>query len=75
MYKRQLLVTLSSDSSLESTGLSYSKKPRYVIKLVGSLPLGDRYQGKVKYRFGVLSISPCEGMKSIREKGAKIVIL
>lgn len=70
-----LLVTLSLDSSLESNGLNYSKKPRYVIKLLGSLPLGDRYQGKVKYRFGILSIPPCEGMKSFRELGARILVL
>lgn len=75
VFTNILLVTLSLDSSLESNGLSYSKKTRYVIKLVGSLPLGDRYQGQVKYRFGILSISPCEGMKSLRETGARIVVI
>lgn len=75
VFTKILQVTLSSDSSLESNGLRYSKKSRYVIKLAGSLPLGDRYQGQVKYRFGVLSISPCEGMKSLRESGARVVVL
>jgi hypothetical protein len=75
VFTKILLVTLSSDSTLESNGVSYSKKSRYVIKLVGSLPLGDRYQGQVKFRFGVLSISPCEGMKSLRESGSKILVL
>lgn len=75
VFTNILLVTLSLDSSLESKGLNYSKKPRYVIKLMGSLPLGDRYQGKVKYRFGILSIPPCEGMKSLRELGARILVL
>lgn len=75
VFTNILMVTLSSDSSLESDGLSYSKKSRYVIKLVGSLPLGDRYQGKVKYSFGILSISQCEGMKSLRETGARVVVL
>ncbi|WP_338518404.1 hypothetical protein [Alteromonas gracilis] len=75
VYTKILLVTLSSDSTLESNGVSYSKKPRYVIKLVGSLPLGDRYQGQVKYRFGILSISPCEGMKSLRESGSRILVI
>tara|TARA_B100002019_G_C21087847_1_gene507071 strand:+ start:35 stop:733 length:699 start_codon:yes stop_codon:yes gene_type:complete len=75
VFTNILLVTLSLDSSLESNGLNYSKKSRYVIKLVGSLPLGDRYQGKVKYGFGILSIPPCEGMKSLRELGTKIFVL
>jgi len=75
VFTNILLVTLSSDSALESNGLSYSKKSRYVIKLVGSLPLGDRYQGQVKYRFGILAISTCEGMKSLRESGTRIVVL
>lgn len=70
-----MLVTLSSDSSFESNGVSYDKKSRYVIKLIGSLPLGDRYQGRINYKFGVLSISPCEGMKSLRKTGAKVVVL
>ena len=70
-----LLVTLSSDSSLKSSGINYSKKSRYVIKKVGSLSLGDRYQGLVKYRFGILSIPPCEGMKSLRESGGRVVVL
>lgn len=75
VFTNILLVTLSSDSSLESNGVSYTKKARFVIKLVGSLPLGDRYQGKVTYKYGLLSISPCTGMKSLREKGARIVVL
>jgi hypothetical protein len=75
VFTNILLFTLSSDSSLKSNGLNYTKKPRFVIKLVGSLPLGDRYQGKVNYKYGLLSISPCTGMKSFREKGARIVVL
>jgi len=75
VFTNILLVTLSSDSSLESNGVSYTKKSRFVIKLVGSLPLGDRYQGKIKYRYGLLAISPCAGRKSFREKGTRIVVL
>ncbi|RUM91963.1 MAG: hypothetical protein DSZ27_04800 [Thiomicrospira sp.] len=75
IFTNILLVTLSSDSSLESNGVRYSKKSRYVIKLIGSLPLGDRYQGIVKYRFGILSVPKCEGMKSLRKSAARIVIL
>lgn len=75
VFTNILFVTLSSDSSLESDGLSYTKKARFVIKLVGSLPLGDRYQGKVKYKYGLLSIPSCKGIKSLRETGTRIVVL
>jgi hypothetical protein len=75
VFTNIFLVTLSSDSSLESNGVNYTKKARFVIKLVGSLPLGDRYQGKVKYKYGLLSLSPCKGIKSLRETGARIVVL
>jgi len=75
VFTNILLVTLSSDSSLESNGVSYTKKERFVIKLVGSLPLGDRYEGKVNYKYGLLSMSACTGMKSLREEGARTVVL
>lgn len=75
VFANILLVTLSSDSSLESNGVSYTKKSRFVIKLVGSLPLGDRYQGCIKYKYGLLSISACTGMKSLRETGARVIVL
>lgn len=75
VFSNILLTTLSSDSTLESNEVSYSKKSRYVIKLAGSLALGDRYEGQVKYRFGVLIISPCESMKSLRKSGSRIVVL
>ena len=70
-----ILITLSSDSSLESDGINHTKKERFLIKLVGSLPLGDRYQGKVKYRFGFLFISACTGMKSLRKTDARTFVL
>lgn len=75
IFTNILLLTLSSDSSLKSNGVSYRKKARYILKLVGSLPLGDRYQGKVKFKYGVLSISPCIGIKALRESGSRVFIL
>lgn len=75
IFTNILLITLSSDSSLDSDGFLYVKKNRFVIKLIGTLPLGDRYVGRIKYRCGILSIGPCTGMKSLRNKGTHVVVL
>lgn len=70
-----LLVTLSLDAVLEYGGSEYEKKSRYVIKLIGSFPLGDRYEGEITYRFGFLSIPACKGQKSIRDKKSHVLVL
>lgn len=70
-----LLVTLSLDSALEYDGAKYEKKSRYVIKLIGSLPLGDRYEGEISYKSGILTIPACRGRKSLREKKSRVLVL
>lgn len=70
-----LLVTLSLDSALEYNGRENEKRTRYVIKLIGSLPLGDRYEGKISYKFGFLSIPACNGFKSLREEKTRVLVL
>ncbi len=70
-----VLVTLSSDSALESRANDNKKTSRFVIKLIGSLPLGDRYEGSISYKFGLLTIPACQGMRTLREKKLRILIL
>ena len=70
-----MLVTLSKDSALESESGKYTKVDRFVIKLVGSIPLGDRYEGEVSYRLGVLSIPACKGMQSLRTRKSRVLVL
>ncbi|GAA4823120.1 hypothetical protein GCM10011365_25600 [Marinicella pacifica] len=70
-----LLVTLSLDSALEYDVTRYEKKSRYVIKLIGSLPLGDRYDGEIGYKFGILTIPACKGRKSLRDKKSRVLVL
>lgn len=70
-----IMVTLSVDSSFEQTGTENKKINRLVIKLVGSLPLGDRYDGNPKYQFGVLSIPACNGMQSLRTKKSSMLVV
>ena len=36
-------------------------RERAIIKTLGSIPLGDRYEGKIAYRDGVLSVGPDVG--------------
>lgn len=69
------MVTLSYDSSFEQDIGKNQKIQRYVIKLVGSLPLGDRYVGEVSYKFGILSIPSCNGLKTLRNKKSRLFIL
>jgi len=70
-----LLVTLSLDSALAYSDKEIRNRTRYVIKLIGSLPLGDRYEGEISYRLGFLSIPACEGRKSLREKASRVLVL
>ena len=70
-----LLVTLSLDSALEYNGTENEKRTRYVIKLIGSLPLGDRYEGEISYKFRFLFIPACSGRKSLREKRLRVLVL
>ena len=66
-----VFVTLSLDSAFV-----YDKKnTRFVIKLVGLLPLGDRYEGSISYKFGFLTIPACKGMRTLRESKSLILVL
>lgn len=70
-----LLVTLSLDSALEYDDAKYKKKTRYVIKLIGSFPLGDRYDGEIGYKFGILTTPVCKGRKSLSDKKSRVLVL
>jgi hypothetical protein len=70
-----LLVTVSADTSVEFEQSLPIKKDRLVIKKVGSIPLGDRYNGQISYKFGFINISDCSGMRAIRTKRERVFIL
>jgi len=69
------LLTLSADMAVEWDRNALMKNERLVLKLMGVIPLGDRYQGNVKYRWGLLSIPACEGLKALRMKRSLVVII
>ena len=70
-----VLVTLSQDSSVEYDSKKIDKVDRFVIKLIGSIPLGDRYEGKLSYKLGFLLISKCKGMSSLRGSNSIMLVL
>ena len=70
-----LLVTLSLDSALEHNGIESKKISRFIVKHIGTIPLGDRYEGKISYRWGILTIPACQGCRSLREKTAHVLVL
>lgn len=70
-----VLVTLSLDSALNYNSGKYEKKSRYIIKLIGSFPLGDRYDGEIIYKFGILTMPACKGRQSLRDKRSRVLVL
>ena len=70
-----LLATLSQDSSIKYDKNTFEKVDRFVIKLIGSIPLGDSYDGILSYKFGFLSIPACKGIRSLRESKSTLLVL
>lgn len=70
-----ILVTLSAESAIE-VGLGGTKKiDRFIVKKIASVPLGDRYEGDIGYRLGLLTIGKCKSMRSLRTKSQHLVVL
>ncbi len=70
-----LLVTLSAESAVKINPDGVNKVDRFIVKKIAAIPLGDRYEGKVTYRFGLLTIGECHGMATIRHRKQRLVIL
>jgi hypothetical protein len=70
-----LLVTISTDVGIEVEPHGTAGVDRFIIKKIGDIPLGDRYEGNVKYVLGLLSIGACAGAKSLRKQSQRLVIL
>jgi hypothetical protein len=66
-----VLVILSMDEVFDNE----EKINRFVIKLIGTIPLGDRYIGNISYTFGILTIPACKGMATLRDKMSKILVI
>ena len=70
-----ILVTISKDNAIKYKDGKPIKVERLIIKKIASIPLGDRYKGEIKYRFGILTIGVCKGMTSLRSKNEHMLII
>lgn len=62
MFCNVLLLGLTQERCLESQSLDTTlARDQVVIKMLGQIPLGDRYSGKIDYEHGLLMIGPDEG--------------
>lgn len=74
IFSSILMVTIADDSAIEYKSGSFNKVERIILKKVGMIPLGDRYEGHVRYRFGLLHVSACKGRKSIFAKNQTMIV-
>lgn len=63
-----ILVVVSQEPSIEIGTRGANKRERIVVKKVADIQLGDRYEGDITYRFGVLRIGACKGLATARKK-------
>ena len=71
-----MLVTVSEEPGVEIGTHGVRKHERLTIKKIAYIPLGDRYEGTITYRFGfLLAIGACPGLATVREAKQRLVIL
>ena len=75
VFSNIVMVTLSMDAIFEQNKNVGKKISRFVVKFIGTVPLGDRYQGILSYNFGILTIPACEGMATIRINKSRILVI
>lgn len=75
IFSSVVLITISNDNAIEYEKQKATKIERFVVKKVGVLPLGDRYKGEIKYRFGILSIPACLDQASLRNKKQRLFVI
>lgn len=70
-----IFVTLSYDAAVELSPSSAARMERLVVKKIGSLPLGDRYDGRIRYRYGLLYIGRADRHETIRTSSQWLIVL
>jgi hypothetical protein len=70
-----VFVTLTNDISVNFEPSSIERTERLIIKKIASIPLGDRYDGRVLYKWGVLSIGSCTSFQSIWKSRQLLLVL
>ena len=74
MFCAIMLLTLSAEPAIDVEMACTKKVDRFTVKKIASLPLGDRYEGKISHRFGLLTIGECTGRRSIRKSTQRMVV-
>jgi hypothetical protein len=67
------LFSLERDQSVEEGAGAVSSRPRILLKTLGSIALGDRYNGEITYRGGFLNIGPDRGWFNRGESASKVL--
>lgn len=62
-----VFVTLTNDISVNIGPSSKERTERFIMKKIATITLGDRYDGRVVYKWGILSIGTCQLPQSIRK--------
>jgi hypothetical protein len=57
-----LFLKMRRDTAMDAMKEGGSERERVLLEMVGSVALGDRYDGKIEYADGVLTIGPDESM-------------
>ncbi len=70
-----MLLTLSAEAAIDIEITGTKKVDRFIVKKIASLPLGDRYEGKISYRFGLLTVGECIGRRSLRTSTQHVLVL
>jgi hypothetical protein len=67
------LFSLERDQSVEESVGAVSSRPRILLKTLGSLALGDRYDGEITYGGGFLNIGPDHGWFNRGESASRVL--
>lgn len=77
IFSSLLLVTLSDESAMTIDVDGSRKADRFVIKKMATITLGDRYNGRISYRYGILTVGECDSSirPCVRKQRQRLLIL
>jgi hypothetical protein len=70
-----MLLTLSAEPTVTIDTNGTRSAERFIVKKIASVPLGDRYEGRISYRWGLLTIGPCTGLRALRTRTQRLLLL